>query len=60
MLAFPGFEYKTKSIRFIGELEITLTNQTSGEKKYSEKLSAFASNNSSDLDASFGSGTSQN
>ena len=33
MLAFPGFEYKTKSIRFIGELNITLTNQTTGEPK---------------------------
>lgn len=30
-LCFPGFEYKTRSIRFIGELEITLTNQSSGK-----------------------------
>lgn len=42
MLAFPGFEYKTKSIRFIGELEITLTNQTTGDPKYSDTLSDFA------------------
>lgn len=41
-LYFPGFEYKTKSIRFIGELEITLTNQTSGVEKCHETLSSFA------------------
>lgn len=40
-LYFPGFEYKTKSIRFIGELEITLTHQTSGIEKYHETLSGF-------------------
>ena len=41
-LYFPGFEYKTKSIRFIGELEITLTHQTSGTQKYHATLSSFA------------------
>jgi thiamine monophosphate kinase len=41
-LCFPGFEYKTKSIRFIGELEITLTQQTSGTEKYHKTLYNFA------------------
>jgi hypothetical protein len=42
MLAFPGFEYKTKSIRFIGELEITLTNQATEEPKCNETIKGFA------------------
>ena len=42
ILAFPGFEYKTNSIRFIGELDITLTNQTTGEYKCTETINGFA------------------
>lgn len=41
-LYFPGFEYKTHSIRFIGELNITLTNQASGEVNYESTLTNFA------------------
>lgn len=44
-LCFPGFEYKTHSIRFIGGLEITLTNQSSGKIEYDGSITNFATVN---------------
>lgn len=45
ILAFPGFEYKTKSIRFIGQLDITLTNQTTENIKDHKTIEKFSTVN---------------
>ena len=45
ILAFPGFEYKTKSIRFIGALDITLTNQTTENIKDHKTIEEFSTVN---------------